>query len=63
MKRVEPVQAARIKDFNMDTHDIYAKLRERGKHARSAFCLARIPLGACVEIELTFEVASGHDLA
>ncbi|CAG2158564.1 hypothetical protein LMG31506_06416 [Cupriavidus yeoncheonensis] len=47
----------------MDTHDIYAKLRERGKHARSAFCLARIPLGACVEIELTFEVASGHDLA
>jgi enamine deaminase RidA (YjgF/YER057c/UK114 family) len=30
---------------------------ERGKHARSAFGVAQIPLGACVEIELIAEVA------
>lgn len=30
---------------------------EQGKHARSAFGVAQIPLGACVEIELTAEVA------
>jgi len=29
---------------------------ERGKHARSAFGVAQIPLGACVEIELTAEI-------
>jgi enamine deaminase RidA (YjgF/YER057c/UK114 family) len=29
---------------------------ERGKHARSAFGVAQIPLGACVEIELIAEV-------
>lgn len=29
---------------------------ERGKHARSAFGVAAIPLGACVEIELIAEV-------
>lgn len=29
---------------------------ERGKHARSAFGVAQIPLGACVEIELIVEV-------
>jgi enamine deaminase RidA (YjgF/YER057c/UK114 family) len=29
---------------------------ERGKHARSAFGVASIPLGACVEIELIAEV-------
>jgi enamine deaminase RidA (YjgF/YER057c/UK114 family) len=29
---------------------------ERGKHARSAFGVAQIPLGACVEIEMTAEV-------
>lgn len=29
---------------------------ERGKHARSAFGVAQIPLGACVEIELVAEV-------
>jgi enamine deaminase RidA (YjgF/YER057c/UK114 family) len=30
---------------------------DRGKHARSAFGVAQIPLGACVEIELIAEVA------
>ena len=30
---------------------------ERGKHARSAFGVAALPLGACVEIELIAEVA------
>ncbi len=30
---------------------------ESGKHARSAFGVAQIPLGACVEIELIAEVA------
>ena len=29
---------------------------EAGKHARSAFGLAQIPLGACVEIELVAEI-------
>jgi enamine deaminase RidA (YjgF/YER057c/UK114 family) len=29
---------------------------ERGAHARSAFGVAQIPLGACVEIELTAEL-------
>jgi len=29
---------------------------ERGKHARSAFGVAQIPLGACVEIEMNVEV-------
>ena len=29
---------------------------EQGKHARSAFGVAQIPLGACVEIELIAEV-------
>lgn len=29
---------------------------ERGRHARSAFGVAQIPLGACVEIELIAEV-------
>ena len=29
---------------------------ERGKHARSAFGVAQIPTGACVEIELVAEV-------
>ena len=29
---------------------------ERGRHARSAFGAAQIPLGACVEIELIVEV-------
>ena len=31
---------------------------ERGPHARSAFGVAQLPLGACVEIELIAEVAS-----
>jgi len=31
--------------------------RERGAHARSAFGVAQIPLGACVEIELIAELA------
>jgi enamine deaminase RidA (YjgF/YER057c/UK114 family) len=31
--------------------------RERGAHARSAFGVAQIPLGSCVEIELVAEVA------
>jgi enamine deaminase RidA (YjgF/YER057c/UK114 family) len=30
---------------------------EKGSHARSAFGVAQIPLGACVEIELIAEVA------
>ena len=30
---------------------------EAGKHARSAFGVAQIPLGACVEIDLVAEVA------
>jgi enamine deaminase RidA (YjgF/YER057c/UK114 family) len=30
---------------------------ERGAHARSAFGVAQIPLGACVEIELVAQVA------
>jgi enamine deaminase RidA (YjgF/YER057c/UK114 family) len=29
---------------------------ESGKHARSAFGVAQIPLGACVEIELIAEI-------
>ncbi|SEE66832.1 MULTISPECIES: RidA family protein [Pseudomonas] len=29
---------------------------DQGKHARSAFGVAQIPLGACVEIEITVEV-------
>ena len=31
---------------------------EAGKHARSAFGVAQIPMGACVEIELIAELAS-----
>ena len=30
---------------------------DAGKHARSAFGVAQIPLGACVEIEMIVEVA------
>ena len=30
---------------------------DAGRHARSAFGVAQIPLGACVEIELIAEVA------
>ncbi|MGI4846716.1 MAG: RidA family protein [Janthinobacterium lividum] len=30
---------------------------EQGKHARSAFSVAQIPFGACVEIELIAEIA------
>ncbi|MDB5992044.1 MAG: family endoribonuclease [Herbaspirillum sp.] len=29
---------------------------ERGKHARSAFGVAQLPLGACVEIEMIVEI-------
>lgn len=32
---------------------------ERGAHARSAFGVAQLPLGSCVEIELIAEVAPG----
>jgi enamine deaminase RidA (YjgF/YER057c/UK114 family) len=32
---------------------------EAGKHARSAFGVAQIPLGACVEIELIAELVAG----
>jgi enamine deaminase RidA (YjgF/YER057c/UK114 family) len=35
--------------------DIFGK--EKGSHARSAFGIAQIPLGACVEIELIAEVS------
>ncbi|MHB9841907.1 RidA family protein [Paraburkholderia terrae] len=34
---------------------------ESGKHARSAFGVSQISLGACVEIELVVEVACGSD--
>ncbi len=34
-----------------------AVLGEAGKHARSAFGVAQIPMGACVEIELIAEIA------
>ncbi|AOZ01752.1 hypothetical protein BKK81_20470 [Cupriavidus sp. USMAHM13] len=30
---------------------------ERGRHARSAFGVAQLPMGACVEIEMVVEVA------
>jgi enamine deaminase RidA (YjgF/YER057c/UK114 family) len=30
---------------------------EKGKHARSAFGVAQIPLGSCVEVELVVEVS------
>jgi len=30
---------------------------ERGAHARSAFGVAQLPMGACVEIELVAELA------
>lgn len=33
--------------------DVFA---ERGQHARSAFGVAQLPLGACVEVELVVEV-------
>ncbi|MEM5400405.1 MULTISPECIES: RidA family protein [Paraburkholderia] len=36
---------------------------ESGKHARSAFGVVQIPLGACLEIELIVEVTSGSDRA
>jgi enamine deaminase RidA (YjgF/YER057c/UK114 family) len=29
---------------------------EQGKHARSAFGVAQLPLGACVEIEMIAEL-------
>jgi len=35
---------------------LVAVFGERGPHARSAFGVAQIPLGACVEIELVAEV-------
>jgi enamine deaminase RidA (YjgF/YER057c/UK114 family) len=35
---------------------LVAVFGERGAHARSAFGVAQIPLGACVEIELVVEV-------
>ncbi|MFT7724423.1 MAG: RidA family protein [Roseateles sp.] len=34
-----------------------AVLGDAGKHARSAFGVAQIPMGACVEIELIAEIA------
>ena len=34
---------------------------ERGAHARSAFGVAQIPFGACVEIELIAEVIDQAD--
>ncbi len=32
-------------------------LGERGKHARSAVCMASLPLGAAVEVEAIVEIA------
>ncbi|MDE2017312.1 MAG: RidA family protein [Hyphomicrobiales bacterium] len=37
---------------------IVAALGEAGRHARAAVGVAELPLGACVEIEATFEVAA-----
>ena len=38
--------------------ELFAKvLGDRGAHARSAFGVAQIPMGACVEIELIAELA------
>lgn len=36
---------------------LVAVLAERGAHARSAFGVAQLPFGACVEIELIAEIA------
>jgi enamine deaminase RidA (YjgF/YER057c/UK114 family) len=37
--------------------DLFGQLfGDKGAHARSAFGVAQIPLGACVEIELVAEV-------
>jgi enamine deaminase RidA (YjgF/YER057c/UK114 family) len=36
---------------------------EKGPHARSAFGVAQIPLGACVEIELIAETGDSHSKA
>ncbi|HKE46189.1 MAG TPA: RidA family protein [Steroidobacteraceae bacterium] len=36
---------------------LLAVFGERGRHARSAFGVAQIPLGACIEIEMIVEVA------
>ena len=36
---------------------LLAVFGERGKHARSAFGVAQIPLGACIEIEMVLEVS------
>lgn len=37
--------------------DLFSEIfGEQGKHARSAFGVAQIPLGACVEIELIAEI-------
>ncbi len=36
---------------------LLAVFGEQGRHARSAFGVAQIPLGACVEIELVAEIA------
>jgi enamine deaminase RidA (YjgF/YER057c/UK114 family) len=35
---------------------LFEVFNEAGKHARSAFGVAQIPLGACVEIELIAEI-------
>ncbi len=37
--------------------DSKIRVKNGGKHARSAFGVAQIPLGACVEIELIAEIA------
>ena len=33
---------------------------DKGTHARSAYGVAQLPLGACVEIELIAQVADGE---
>jgi enamine deaminase RidA (YjgF/YER057c/UK114 family) len=30
---------------------------DKGRHARSAFGVAQVPMGACVEIEMIVEIA------
>jgi enamine deaminase RidA (YjgF/YER057c/UK114 family) len=37
-----------------------AVLGDRGKHARSAFGVAQLPFGSCVEIELIAELPAGE---
>ena len=43
--------------MDRDTELFVQALGDRGPHARSAFGVAQIPLGSCVEIELIAELS------